>query len=101
MTSYMTSTPQNQIEADEMYARQLAEHFVASSNRRPARGGGGGANYNARDAEARRRQQQPLRPHPRDEDYDSDKERSFIDGECSKHRQLLCSYLFQVANGLR
>lgn len=80
--SYMTSTPQNQLEADEMYARQLAEHFETNNNRRTARGGGGRENFNARDAEARRKPQQPLRP-PQDDDYDSDKEHSFLDGECS------------------
>lgn len=77
----MTSTPQNQLESDEMYARQLAEHFGANNNRRLARGGGReNTNFDTRGAETRGRQQQPSRLPPRDEDYDSDKERSFLDG---------------------
>ncbi|KAH0613249.1 uncharacterized protein H6S33_009629 [Morchella sextelata] len=75
-TPYMTSTPQNQLEADEIYARQLAEHFGAG-NIGSGRGGGSSVNYNTRNVETRRRQHTPLR----DEDFDPNKERSFIDDE--------------------
>lgn len=78
--SYTTSTPQNQLEADEMYARQLAEHFETNSNRRTVGGSGGNTHFNARGVEARGRLQQPPRLPPRDDDYDSDKEHSFLDG---------------------
>lgn len=78
--SYTTSTPQNQLEADEMYARQLAEHFETNSNRRTVGSSGGNTHSNARGVEARGRLQQPPRLPPRDDDYDSDKEHSFLDG---------------------
>lgn len=53
------STPQSQMEADEQYARQLAEHY----------GGGGG--YGPRSASQRGRQQTGLRPPENDEDNHS------------------------------
>lgn len=78
-TPYMTSTPQNQLEADEIYARQLAEHFGAGNI--GSRRGGGSVDYNTRNVETRRRQRIPLR----DEDFDPNKERSFIDGRYSQY----------------
>jgi len=75
---YITSTPQTQLEADEIYARQLADQFGA-----PRRAGTGmprpGAST-ALDPEyetARRRG----RLHDPDSDYDSDKEHSFLDDD--------------------
>src|SRR2546421_11104806 len=52
-TQHQTSTPMSQMEADEFYARQLAEHYGATApapNRRAAggtsrRGRGGFGNY--------------------------------------------------------
>lgn len=62
--------PQNQMEADEMYARQLADHFNSASP--PSRGQ---ARYNQREPGYRRPNQQ--RP-PYNED---DREPSFFDDE--------------------
>lgn len=66
-----TSTAQSQLEADEMYARQLAEHYGASSRGVPSR-----------DHEPRfqrPRQETGLKPN---ELYD-DREHSFFDGTYS------------------
>ncbi|KAI6714426.1 hypothetical protein JHW43_003086 [Diplocarpon mali] len=58
------STPQSQLEADEQYARQLAEHY-----------GGGYAPRSTSRGEAPRRQQTGLRPNEHQE------ERNFIDDD--------------------
>lgn len=63
-----TSTTQSQLEADEMYARQLAEHYGASSRGAPSR------DYDPR--MQRPRQESGLKPN---ELYD-DREHSFFDG---------------------
>ena len=59
------STPQSQLEADEQYARQLAEHY------------GGGWGGDGQRGDGPRRQQTGLRPGPNDQQ----KERSFIDDD--------------------
>lgn len=65
-----TSTAQSQLEADEMYARQLAEHYGASSSSR-------GAPSRDHDPRlSRSRQETGLKPN---ELYD-DREHSFFDG---------------------
>ena len=66
-----TSTAQSQLEADEMYARQLAEHYGGSSR--------GGAQRSSRKHDPRMqrpRQETGLNPN---ELYD-DREHSFFDG---------------------
>lgn len=63
------STPQSQLEADEQYARQLAEHYGG--------GWGGDAPRSTSRGEAPRRQQTGLRPGP----HDQPEERSFIDDD--------------------
>ncbi|KAF8458889.1 hypothetical protein BGX38DRAFT_296109 [Terfezia claveryi] len=62
--------PRTQLEADELYARQLAEHY---NNTGRAKGGGRGGAQN-----------QPKPPHRRsdsEEDYTSEKEHSFLDDD--------------------
>lgn len=63
-----TTTPQNQLEADELYARQLAEHYSGGQMRSSARGG---------PPMPRPRQQTGLKPS---ELYDDN--HSFLDGGC-------------------
>ncbi|RPA89372.1 hypothetical protein L873DRAFT_1822929 [Choiromyces venosus 120613-1] len=75
---YITSTPQNQLEADEIYARQLADQLGA-----PRRAGTGRPRPGASTAldpeyETGRRKG---RLHDPDSDYDSDKEHSFLDDD--------------------
>jgi len=75
---YATSTPQTQLEADEIYARQLADQFSA-----PRRAGTGRPRPGASTAldpeyETSRRRG---RLHDPDSDYDSDKEHSFLDDD--------------------
>lgn len=53
------STPQSQLESDEQYARQLAEHY------------GGGAGYGPRSSSQRGRQQPGFRPSEANEDNHS------------------------------
>lgn len=53
------STPQSQLEADEQYARQLAEHY------------GGGGSYEPRTTSHRGRQQTGLRPNEMNDDNHS------------------------------
>jgi len=66
----MGSTPLSQLEADEQYARQLAEHYG---------GGGGGGSYGPRVTSQRGQQQQRQSgPHP-DDPYDEN--HSFIDDD--------------------
>jgi len=67
----MGSTPLSQLEADEQYARQLAEHYS---------GGGGGGSYGPRGTSQRGQQQQQRQtgPHP-DDPYDEN--HSFIDDD--------------------
>ena len=63
-----TSTAQSQLEADEMYARQLAEHYGGAGRQAP-RGGHG----DPRTA--------PGGPRRRPSEYsDDDREHSFFDG---------------------
>lgn len=65
-----TVRPRTQLEADELYARQLAEHY---NNAGRARGGGRGGAQN-----------QPKPPHRRndsEDDYTSEKEHSFLDDD--------------------
>lgn len=74
---YITSTPQTQLEADEIYARQLADQFGV-----PKRAGTGMPRPGASttldpEYETGRRRG---RLHDPDSDYDSDKEHSFLDG---------------------
>ncbi|KAH6724685.1 hypothetical protein BKA61DRAFT_588935 [Leptodontidium sp. MPI-SDFR-AT-0119] len=63
------STPQSQLEADEQYARQLAEHYGG--------GWGGDAPRSSSRGDAPRRQQTGLHPGPND----PARERSFIDDD--------------------
>ncbi|KUJ18101.1 uncharacterized protein LY89DRAFT_684028 [Mollisia scopiformis] len=72
------STPQSQLEADEQYARQLAEHY----------GGGYGSErpYNASRGSQPRRQQTGLRPN---ENYQQEPERNFIDDDLPVIRENL------------
>jgi hypothetical protein len=58
------STPQSQLEADEQYARQLAEHY------------GGGGSYAPRSTSQRGRQQTSLKPNEM-----NDENHSFIDDD--------------------
>lgn len=75
-----TSTDMTQLEADELYARQLAEHYEnvgayearTSSRGHPGRGGGGGGG-----GSMPRRQQTGLGP----QDDPHDREHSFIDDD--------------------
>lgn len=75
----LTSTAQSQVEADELYARQLAEHYSGTSGQvsnRPRRG---------RDGDERDAYNQG---HPRDHragpgDADVDRDYSFFDGDTS------------------
>jgi hypothetical protein len=62
------STPQSQLESDEQYARQLAEHY----------GGGSGGSYGARSQQSQRGQQRQAGPHP-DDPYGEN--HSFIDDD--------------------
>ena len=82
-----TSTEQSQLEADELYARQLAEHYenvgsyeARTSNQHRAGGGRGGAG-----AMPRGRQQTGL--GPQDDPYD--REHSFIDDDLPVIRESL------------
>ncbi|KAK6351757.1 ubiquitin-binding protein cue5 [Orbilia javanica] len=67
-----TSTPASQMEADELYARQLAEHY-GGLPRENRQGRGGYGNY-----PEQQQQQQRRRQHPQEED---DRERSFFDDD--------------------
>lgn len=76
---HQTSTPMTQLEADELYARQLAEHYGGGAGEgRRVRGQRG--DYQQRSDQAQRRQEEQI---------PAEKERSFIDGEflddCSQH----------------
>lgn len=64
------STPQSQLEADEQYARQLAEHYGG--------GFGGEGNRNIGGGGQPRRQQTGMRPN---ENYQQENERNFIDDD--------------------
>jgi len=66
------STPQSQLEADEQYARQLAEHY------------GGGGSYGPRSTSQRGRQQTGLRPNELQEEN-----HSFIDDDLPVIRENL------------
>ncbi|KAI5857107.1 hypothetical protein BZA05DRAFT_428681 [Tricharina praecox] len=59
-----TSTPQNQLDADALYARQLQEHFGAPAPRQHLNAGMGGVRR------ANTGGKQPLRRHPNDESDD-------------------------------
>lgn len=61
------STPLSQLEADEQYARQLAEHY-----------GGGGGSYGPQRGNRERAQQRQSGPHPNDP-YDEN--HSFLDDD--------------------
>lgn len=63
------STPQSQLEADEQYARQLAEHYGGYGSDGP---------HNTSRGSQPRRQQTGLRPN---ENYQQENERSFIDDD--------------------
>lgn len=64
--------PRSQLEQDEIYARQLAEHYQSQGGR-----GGHGDGYGSRvPGEGPRRQQPGSRPN----DPNSDREHSFFDG---------------------
>lgn len=64
-----TSTEEDQLAADERYARQLAEHYNgAAANDAPRAGG--------RNVQPRG----PPRSAPRPEEFDEDRDRSFFDG---------------------
>lgn len=74
-TTRIGSTPQSQLEADEQYARQLAEHYGGGGSRN------GGAGQYARSGSQRGLHQQQQRqsgPHP-DDPYDEN--RSFLDDD--------------------
>ncbi|KAK6517303.1 ubiquitin-binding protein cue5 [Arthrobotrys megalospora] len=73
-----TSTPASQMEADELYARQLAEHY-GGLPRENRQGRGGYGNY----PENRQRQQQQ---QPQE---DEDRERSFFDDDLPVIRENL------------
>ncbi|KAF3924296.1 hypothetical protein ABW21_db0206864 [Orbilia brochopaga] len=73
-----TSTPASQMEADELYARQLAEHYDAAPSARPRQGRGGYGNY----PEGRRRQVP-------ESTEDEDRERSFFDDDLPVIRENL------------
>ncbi|KAF3907277.1 hypothetical protein ABW20_dc0109231 [Dactylellina cionopaga] len=66
-----TSTSASQLEADEIYARQLAEHYGGTRQRGSRQGRGGYGNY----PETRTRQAPQAPPD------DEDRERSFFDDE--------------------
>lgn len=67
-----TTTPQNQLEADELYARQLAEHYRGAASRREETGARG----NRREPYMPARQRETgLKPNELHED-----EHSFLDG---------------------
>lgn len=72
-----TSTTQRQLEADEMYARQLAEHYNASGRRGPAPGW----------------ENDPRYRRPRGSEDSEEREYSFFEGMIwdlpAKMRQLL------------
>ncbi|KAK6510023.1 ubiquitin-binding protein cue5 [Arthrobotrys musiformis] len=68
-----TSTPASQMEADELYARQLAEHY-GGLPRENRQGRGGYGNYP--EQQQQQQQQQRRRQHPQEEE---DRERSFFD----------------------
>ncbi|KAK6339048.1 ubiquitin-binding protein cue5, variant 2 [Orbilia brochopaga] len=74
-----TSTPASQMEADELYARQLAEHYGAIPSDRSRQGRGGYGNY----PEGRRRQA------PQQTTEDEDREHSFFDDDLPVIRENL------------
>lgn len=67
-TQRVGSTPQSQLEADEQYARQLAEHY----------GGGGGYGARGSSRGGPPRQQTGLKPNQM---YEEEEEHSFIDDD--------------------
>ncbi|KAK0841644.1 ubiquitin-binding protein cue5 [Friedmanniomyces endolithicus] len=82
--------PQTQLEADEIYARQLAEQYNTPNNYPPQHQGGAGAKiqppsqsrYNQREP-ARRgpNQQRPNYEYDHDDARDHDQDRSFLDDD--------------------
>jgi hypothetical protein len=64
--------PRSQLEQDEMYARQLAEHYSTQGGQQ----GQGGYGSRTQPGSAPRRQQTGLRPN----DSNDDREHSFFDG---------------------
>ncbi|KAI9804049.1 MAG: ubiquitin-binding protein cue5 [Piccolia ochrophora] len=79
-----TSTPRNQLDADEMYARQLAEHYSGTAHR--------GGNRSGEPQGPPRRQQTGLKPN---ELYD-DKEHSFIDDDLPVIKENLKKSFFET-----
>ncbi|EGX44728.1 hypothetical protein AOL_s00188g66 [Orbilia oligospora ATCC 24927] len=75
-----TSTPASQMEADELYARQLAEHYggLPRESRESRQGRGGYGNYPEQQHQ-QHQQQQRRRQHPQEEE--DDRERSFFDDD--------------------
>lgn len=71
-----TSTPKNQLEADELYARQLAEHYSGSASQ-PYHPSGSGARRGP--PVVQRRPETGLKPNELHEE-----EHSFLDGRCRK-----------------
>lgn len=67
------STPRSQLESDEQYARQLAEHYEGSSSYGPHAPRGG-----SRAAYPQGRKQMGLKPN---EMYEEEEERSFLDDD--------------------
>lgn len=63
--------PRSQLEQDELYARQLAEHYQAQA--------GHGGHGQRRQGDGPRRQQRPS---------ESDREHSFFDGACALNRHV-------------
>ncbi|KAL7276554.1 ubiquitin-binding protein cue5 [Rhizina undulata] len=83
---YLTSTPQNQLAADEFYARQLAEHFNGPVGPAGPAGRGGRGGISQRGRRQPSGTQHPGTQHRRgdswdDDDLSSDKEHSFLDDD--------------------
>ncbi|KAK6338280.1 ubiquitin-binding protein cue5, variant 2 [Orbilia blumenaviensis] len=83
-----TSTPASQMEADELYARQLAEHY-GGLPRENRQGRGGYGNYpeqGRRQHQHQHQQQRQQQQHPQGEE---DRERTFFDDDLPAIRENL------------
>jgi len=80
-----SSTAQSQLEADEQYARQLAQHYESVGTYEARSSGQRGYGYEDRGARIRNRQQTGLKPN---EMY-GDRDHSFIDDDLPEIRENL------------